>query len=107
MRLKLFNILTCFFLMLSACKNETIITFSEINYTTDINKIVEVNIPKAKGNKNVVKGINEEIERLVVTALQVGDPDPETIKINSIEESINSFNKEFDIFKKDYPEAPQ
>ena len=107
MRPKLFTIMICSFLMLMACKNESNIRFSEKNYTSDNNNIVEVNIPIAFGNQNIVNAINDEIKRFVIAALQIGDPDPNAIEFESIEESITSFNKEFEIFKNDYPDAPQ
>ncbi|NMH87403.1 DUF4163 domain-containing protein [Flavivirga sp. Y03] len=88
-----------------ACKNEIKLTFSEVNISASNNKLVEVNIPNAIGNEDVVNRINATISKNVIASLQIGDLDNMTSK--TIEESITTFNKEFQMFKTDFPESMQ
>ncbi|ULC59885.1 DUF3298 and DUF4163 domain-containing protein [Flaviramulus sp. BrNp1-15] len=100
---QLLLISTIFFF--TACKKEVKTTFLDINLTTENNKIVEVNIPEAIGNKAIVGKINSEIQKAVITALHIGDPNRVTSK--SIEESIALFNQEYNNFKTEFPENLQ
>jgi len=95
--------IVCSLLLFYACKQELKTTFSEINITTETNKLVEVNIPKAIGGNTISNTINSEINNLVINALEVGEPNNSTSK--SIEESINAFNEEYDAFNKDFPDS--
>lgn len=92
------------FIFLS-CKEEIKTSFSEINITTNDNNIVEVNIPSANGNEGVTNLINAEIEKKVMASLHIGEPD--AVNSKSVEESISSFNQEFEKFKIDFPENIQ
>ena len=96
-------IIVCLSLILSSCNKEIKTSFSEINVSTESNNIVEVNIPKAIGNKGITSKINSAIQKPIIAALHVGDPDQLTSK--SIKESINLFNNEYATFKTDFPEA--
>ena len=99
-------LIICSFFSLIACEKEVKTSFSEINFTTENNKIVEINIPEAVGNKAVADNINSEIQKPIIAALHIGDPNNMTSK--SIEESITAFNNEYISFKTDFPEtAPQ
>lgn len=93
------------FFIFTSCLNELKTTFSEINITTPNNTIVEVNIPNATGNKEIVNQINSEIQKAVIATLHVGEPHEMTS--NSIEESITSFNDEFKSFQSDFPYSEQ
>ena len=92
----------CCFIVFFNCKEEQETIFSEINITTKNNTLVEVNIPQAKGNKMVSNQINSEIQKIIISALHIGNPDE--ITSTSVEESIVSFNNEFNTFKTDFPE---
>ncbi|SFZ89875.1 Protein of unknown function [Flaviramulus basaltis] len=96
-------IIICSFFFFIACKEELKTSFTEIDISTEDNEIVEINIPKAIGNKAIADKINSEIQKSIIAALHIGDPDKITSK--SIEESIISFNKEFITFKTDFPET--
>lgn len=87
------------------CEEEQKTVFSDINITTENNGLVEVNIPEAIGNKTVTNQINSEIQKKVISALHIGNPDEVTA--SSIEESIIAFNDEFKAFKTDFPETSQ
>lgn len=95
----------CCFVFLFNCKEEIKTTFSDVNFTTENNKLVEINIPKAIGYNVVTNAINSSIQQTVIAALHIGDPHNATSK--TIEESITSFNKDFDDFIKDFPESQQ
>ena len=97
-------IICCFFLF-QTCLEETTVTFSEANITTKNNTLVEVNIPKASGDKSLTDRINSEIAATIMSELHLGDPDHVTSK--SIKESIETFNKEYQSFISDFPETEQ
>jgi len=99
-----FLLFFCFILLFN-CKKDIALTFEDQNISTETNTIVEVNIPKAIGSEAISEVINSEIERVVISHLQVGDPDKITSK--SIEESITAFHTDFENFKSDFPEAAQ
>ena len=101
---KYFFLACCFFLF-QTCVEEKSVTFSETNITTKNNSLVEVNIPKALGDKTITDRINSEIAFVIMSALHIGDPDHVTSK--SIEESIDSFNNEYNAFISDFPETQQ
>ncbi|MDD7887145.1 DUF3298 and DUF4163 domain-containing protein [Flavivirga sp. 57AJ16] len=96
-------LMVCLFFIFIACKDELKLSFSEIKISTSNNDLVEVNIPSAEGNKNIADQINSIIAKNVIASLHIGEPDSITSK--SIEESITSFNKEFQTFKTDAPET--
>lgn len=98
-------LLICFSSFIFSCNEELKTTFSNTNITTPNNKLVEVNIPKAIGNDLVIAEINSELSKTVIATLQIGDPD--TITSKSIEESIASFNIEYNKFNKDFPDVSQ
>lgn len=93
------------FLVLFNCKEDLNIIFIEDTITTTTNTLVDINIPKAIGNTTNVSLINKELHKLVITALQIGNSD--NILSNSIEESITSFNEEFQAFNAEFPEISQ
>ncbi|NNC50891.1 MAG: DUF3298 and DUF4163 domain-containing protein [Flaviramulus sp.] len=89
--------------ILLACEEDIKVDFSEINISSENNKIVEVYIPNAIGNKDVATNINSAIEKIVIAALHIGEPDNITSK--SIETSITAFNNEYVAFINDFPET--
>lgn len=103
MYLKRCFLVLCCFLFTIACKENSLITFKEANFSDGDTSMVEVNIPLAEGNKSIADAINFSIQKSVISDLQIGEVD--TIAFNSIEESIDGFNKEFDDFKHDFPES--
>lgn len=105
MIVKLRYTILCCLVFLFNCKDEIKTTFSDVNFTTESNNLVEINIPKASGNELKTNAINSEIQKVVIAALRIGDPDNATSK--TIEESITSFNKDYDDFIKDFPESLQ
>ena len=101
----LFLQLFCSFFIFIGCNETLKTTFSEINISTEKNTIIEINIPKANGNEVLKNNINFKIEEIVIDALHTGNTDNVTSK--SIEESISSFNEEYNNFKSDFPESKQ
>jgi len=98
-------LVTCFFFFLFNCKEDIKTTFSDVTISTENNNIVEINIPKATGNESIIYNINSAINKTAINALHIGEND--TILPTSIEESIISFNKEYQSFKTDFPESSQ
>ncbi|WP_298238747.1 DUF3298 and DUF4163 domain-containing protein [uncultured Algibacter sp.] len=98
-------IIICSFLIFLSCKEELKISFSEVSPTTKNNSLVEINIPEAIGIEVVTTPINEAIQKTVIASLHIGNMDD--LQSKSIEESISLFNKEYNTFKNDFPEAEQ
>jgi len=80
-------------------------SFSEINITTENNTLVDINIPKASGNESIANAINSEISNIIIQELNIGDTNDSTSL--TIEESINSFNREYLAFIDEFPESNQ
>ncbi|OBX23513.1 MULTISPECIES: DUF3298 and DUF4163 domain-containing protein [Bizionia] len=96
-------LLSLIFLVFSCEDEETKITFSEKNFTTNQNKIVEINIPQAEGAEAVKNNINASIEAMVSASLNL---DEDSVAKNmSISESIDKFNSEYASFKSEFPES--
>lgn len=95
----------CFFYVFFSCKKEASLVFLETNFTSENNKIVEVNIPLASENNDVAKTLNLSIYDHVISALQIGESNSSPTK--SIEESINKFNTEYNSFISNFPENTQ
>ncbi|WP_100611176.1 DUF3298 and DUF4163 domain-containing protein [Confluentibacter lentus] len=93
------------FLILSSCKDDPKISFSDINITTQENTLVEVLIPVATGNINIIDNINSVVNNHVIEMLRLDPSEPVTIK--TIEEGIDIFNDEYNRFKADFPESSQ
>lgn len=91
-------------LFIVSCVDDTKVEFSEINITTPENKIVEINIPKASGDKAVAEKINASIKSAIIENLKLGDL--ENNEVLTIEASIKKFNAEYNKFKSDFPESP-
>lgn len=96
-------IMICSLFLFLNCKEEVKTTFSEINISTQNNSIVEINIPEANGIGTIASKINSEIQKQIITALHIGDPDKITPK--SVEEGITTFIKEYNTFKTNFPET--
>ncbi|WNH13828.1 DUF3298 domain-containing protein [Thalassobellus suaedae] len=95
----------CCLLFLLNCKEAIKTTFSDVTISTKNNDIVAINIPQAYGNETIITNINSEINKAVATALHIGEAD--SIPSISTEESIISFNKEYQSFKTNFPESTQ
>jgi len=96
-------LLSLIFLVFSCEDEETKITFSEKNFTTNQNKIVEINIPQADGVEAVKNNINASIEAMVSASLNLAEDS--VAKNMSISESIDKFNSEYASFKSEFPES--
>ena len=90
-------------IILFSCVEDNKVTFSEINVTTPENKIVEINIPEASGDKTIAQSINKTVLSVVNSNLDVSDL--EENKNLSTKELINQFNTEYETFKTDFPES--
>jgi hypothetical protein len=98
---KILSFLLSFFILV-ACKKDVNLSFSEVNEIYNDNAIVEINIPKASGNKTISNSINSTIEKHIATALNFGEDDS---KVLSYSEAISNFEKEFHHFKNEYDES--
>lgn len=90
-------------IILFSCVEDNKVAFSEINLTTPENKIVEINIPEATGDKTIAQSINKSVLNVVNSNLRIGDL--EERENLTTKELINQFNKEYESFKTDFPES--
>ncbi|KJD31913.1 hypothetical protein PW52_16280 [Tamlana sedimentorum] len=87
-----------------SCKKETeTIQFSETSFNVENNKLVEINSVLAKGNKNIVSKINNQINGALINALHVVDGD--TTSLKTVEEGISFFNNAYNSFSEEVKEA--
>ena len=96
-------LIICSLFFYLGCNEELKTLFLDINITASDNKLVDVNIPNAIGNDLVSSEINSEISKTVIAALQIGETD--TLSSKTIEESITSFNEEYNAFNAAFPES--
>lgn len=85
------------------CKEEKALEFKEINITTESNKIVEINIPKAFGDEDVSKAINNRIGQVILSSLNLKEAS--NLSALTVSQSIDFFNSEYYAFKNDFPES--
>ena len=90
------------FLALISCKKEVNITFSEFNKVYNVNAVVELNIPRAQGEKTVSLAINSKIENHIANALSFSEENSDSLQL---EEAIVKFQEEYASFKSDYEES--
>lgn len=100
----IFVLIICSSYIFLGCKEESQISFSEVNISSKNNEIVEINIPRAAGNEIISNEINSKISDHINKSLQLNDSNS---SIKSIKESIASFNNEYEAFKEDFPESAQ
>lgn len=87
-----------------ACKKEVPLTFSEINFTSEEDAVVEINVPQFSTDSYVGKKINSTIEGF--TAFNVS-LEEETMEKMTIKEAISQFHKEYKSFNEKISEASQ
>lgn len=90
------------FIVLFSCKKEVNISFTEFNKVYNLNAIVELNIPKAQGEKTVSLAINSKIENHIANALSFSEENLDSLQL---EEAIFKFQEEYATFKSDYEES--
>jgi len=93
------------FVLFNSCEEELKLSFVEVNITTENNDSVEINIPEAIGDMTIAEAINSEINQTVMSELHIGDS--QNITSKSVEESIDTFNKEYKKFMNDFPDSAQ
>ncbi len=90
--MKLYRLLICFLVIFSCKKENTSLTFSEINIFNEGEAIVEINMPSAQGKPQVSEKINTTLNNFVCGALHL---DASKEKHETIKASIKAFNKSF------------
>lgn len=90
------------FLVITACKKEIYLKFTESNSVFNINAIVEINIPKAEGENTVSFAINSKIENHIANALSFSEEHTDSLSLN---DAVSKFDEEYSQFKNDYEEG--
>jgi hypothetical protein len=90
------------FLVITACKKEINLKFSESNSVYNINAIVEINIPKAEGENTVSFAINSKIENHIANALNFSEDHSDSLNLN---DAVVKFDDEYSEFKNEFEES--
>lgn len=96
--LKPFQYLLILMLSISllSCEKDNTLVFKTTEIISENETIVEINIPKAEGNTEAAKAINNALASYTNTALTV---DSANTAHPTIEENISAFNKSYTAFK--------
>jgi hypothetical protein len=97
---QVFKLLFCLGLFFSCAVTAPII-FSEVNELYENNAVVELNIPKAEGDTERSKAINNVIENHIANMLVFLDEPSDTLQLN---DAIKSFDTEYKSFKEGFGE---
>lgn len=92
-----------FFLIFTSflsCEEDVFIAFSETNILVEKETTVEINIPKAEGDKPICDKINASLQGFVIQALNI---DSASDHAASIKESIAQFDTAYTTFKSKLP----
>lgn len=93
--LKITSLMFCL-LCLFSCEDETMMSFSEINILVENESVVEINIPKAEGDSEASKKINETLVHFTNRTLNI---DAAKDAKTTIKENIEVFNASYKTFK--------
>lgn len=83
-----------------SCEDDVGIVFSENNILVEKDVMVEINIPKAEGDKIICDKINTSIDSFVIRALNIDSAFENAI---SVKESILQFDTAYSNFKNNLP----
>ena len=89
---------------LTSCEEESSISYSEVNFTSEEFAVIEVNIPKIDGSSNVANKINSTIETFVANAIELNEEDNQAA---SIKDAILSFDNDYKTFTEELLETSQ
>lgn len=96
-------ILVGFFALLS-CDEESSLSYSETNITSEEFAIIEINIPKVVGSSDVANKMNTAISAFVANGILAGQEPNNSV---SIEDAIAGFNDNFRSFSETITDAIQ
>ncbi|MBT8253573.1 MAG: DUF4163 domain-containing protein [Flavobacteriaceae bacterium] len=94
--------LFAFTFLFFSCEEEALVAFSERIEIYDENAIIEINIPKAEGDSELSRSINETLENHIANMLNFGEENLDSV---SLDEAIRMFDSEYNQFKSDMEES--
>lgn len=98
-----FALVSALLILAFSCKKpQPATTFKEVEVIIAPTSIVSVVIPKAEGNPEVSKNINQVITETIGKALMVADSDPGNWPLETL---IDNFDTAYQNFKADFPES--
>lgn len=100
---KALALLSCVLLLFSCETTDESLTFTQSEITKQEGANVQITFPKANGNDDVASAINNSVETAIASGLSFN----EELKDTDIEDAISIFDKEYRIFKNDFPESNQ
>ena len=101
--MKHFLTLLLFLLVFMGCEEDTSLIFEPMtfgNKTCENCALIEIDIPKAIGNKSIDEVVNTALREEIISILKYDDE----IDVSTIDSAILSFQKEYDKLKSKFPE---
>lgn len=92
------------FLVLFSCKKDIPLTFSKQHIETTEHAIVDINYPKAEGNKTVADRINGTLENFLANEINMSEAPEQDL---SLSDAVINFDNEYKSFQDDFSDTTQ
>ncbi|HNQ27565.1 MAG TPA: DUF3298 and DUF4163 domain-containing protein [Aquaticitalea sp.] len=92
-------------LTLIACKNDpTPLTFNDQGIESKTNALIDINYPRAEGNKTVAKKINAAVENYMANEINMSEKPNKKL---ALEDAIKTFDQDYRSFIDDYSDSTE
>ena len=92
-------------LMLYSCEEDmTPLSFNEQTIQKKVNAIIDINYPKAEGNKDIAEKINETLANFLANEINMSETSDKDL---TLDEAIKGFDDEYKSFKEDFSDTTQ
>lgn len=102
--LKKTNLLFIIALVVLACNKEVKLNFETQHIEKSTDATFAINYPKAIGKKEVAEKINQQIEQVITSQMNMKEASENDI---SVSEAVSRFDKEYKTFKSDFQDSSQ
>lgn len=92
------------FLVLFSCKKDLPLSFTEQHIETSQDAIVDINYPKAEGDKVIANRINRTIENFLANEINMSEMPEADL---SLSDAVINFDNEYKTFKQDFSDSTQ
>lgn len=92
------------FLVLFSCKKDLPLSFMEQHIETSQDAIVDINYPKAEGDKAIADRINKTIENFLANEINMSEMLEDDL---SLSDAVINFDNEYKTFKEDFSDSTQ
>lgn len=91
-------------LLALACNKDVKLQFETQHIEKSTDATIAINYPKAIGTKTVAEKINQHIENVIASQMNMADTSENDI---SVSEAVSQFDKEYKTFRKDFQDSSQ